>query len=205
MSMQILEKLFGSSARVKIIKLFLFNPDENFDVQDISTKTKVSVSQTRKELNNLDNMGLIRKKSFFKEIELKTIIKKKRVNGYILEQNFIYINHLRSLLINTEPFKHADVGKRIAKIGKLKLLAVSGIFIQNDDSRIDMLIIADEVKERSLKNLVLTLESEIGRELRYAVLGSEDFKYRLGIHDRLVRDVFDFPHHIVVDRLGFDL
>jgi len=205
MSMQILEKLFGSSARVKIIKLFLFNPDENFDVQDISTKTKVSVSQTRKELNNLDNMGLIRKKSFFKEIELKTIIKKKRVNGYILEQNFIYINHLRSLLINTEPFKHADVGKRIAKIGKLKLLAVSGIFIQNDDSRIDMLIIADEVKDRSLKNLVLTLESEIGRELRYAVLGSEDFKYRLGIHDRLVRDVFDFPHHIVVDRLGFDL
>jgi len=205
MSMQILEKLFGSSARVKIIKLFLFNPDENFDVQDISTKTKVSVSQTRKELNNLDNMGLIRKKSFFKEIELKTIIKKKRVNGYILEQNFIYINHLRSLLINTEPFKHADVGKRIAKIGKLKLLAVSGIFIQNDDSRIDMLIIADEVKERSLKNLVLTLESEIGKELRYAVLGSEDFKYRLGIHDRLVRDVLDFPHHVVVDKLGFEL
>jgi len=148
---------------------------------------------------------LIRKKSFFKEIELKTIIKKKRVNGFVLDQSFVYINHLRSLLINTEPFKHADVGKRIGKIGKLKMLAVSGIFIQNDDSRIDMLIIADDVKERSLKNLILTLESEIGKELRYAVLGSEDFKYRLGIHDRLVRDVLDFPHHVVVDKLGFEL
>ena len=205
MSMQILEKLFGSSVRVKIIKLFLFNPEEIFDIQDISTKTKVPVAQTRKEINNLESMGLIRKKSFFKEIELKTIIKKKRVNGFVLENNFIYINHLKSLLINTEPFKHSDVAKRIAKIGKLKLLAVSGIFIQNDDSRIDMLIIADDVKDRSLKNLILTLESEIGKELRYAVLGSEDFKYRLGIHDRLVRDVLDFPHHVVVDKLGFDL
>jgi spore coat polysaccharide biosynthesis predicted glycosyltransferase SpsG len=91
------------------------------------------------------------------------------------------------------------------RIGKLKLLAVSGIFIQNDDSRIDMLIVADDVKDRSLKNLVSTLESEVGKELRYAILGSQDFKYRLGIHDRLVRDVFDYPHQVVVDRLGFEL
>lgn len=205
MSMQILEKLFGSMARVKIMKLFLFNPDEDLDLPEIAKKTKLTKQQAKKELTNLDNAGLIRKRSFFKEVKLKTGYKKKRINGYVLNKNFVYLNHLKSLLINTEPFKHADVGKRMQKIGKLKLLAVSGIFIQNDDSRIDMLIVADDVKDRSLKNLISTLESEVGKELRYAVLGSQDFKYRLGIHDRLVRDVFDYPHQVVIDKLGFDL
>jgi len=205
MSIQILEKLFGSSARVKIIKLFLFNPDQSMEPSDISKKTKVKVKETKKELLNLESMGLVRKKSFFKEVELKSGPKNKRVNGYILDKNFTYLIHLKNMLINTEPFKHKDVGTRISRIGKLKMLTVSGIFIQDDDSRIDMLIVADEVKDRSLKNLISTLESEIGKELRYAVLGSEDFKYRLGICDKLVRDVFDYPHHIVIDRLGFEL
>lgn len=203
--MQILEKLFGSSARVKIIKLFLFNPDEVMDIECVSKKTKVAKPMVRKEINNLENIGLVRKKSFYKDTELKTIIKRERVSGFVLDTGFVYLNHLKSLLINTEPFKHVDVAKRIAKIGKLKLLAVSGIFIQNDDSRIDMLIVADDVRDRSLKNLVSNLEAEIGKELRYAVLGSVDFKYRLGIHDRLVRDVLDLPHQIVVDKLGFEL
>jgi hypothetical protein len=205
MSMQILEKLFGSSARVKIIKLFLFGSEESFDVNDISKKTKVTKAQTRKELNNLESIDFIRKKSFFKEVKLRSGLKKKRVNGYILNKEFPYLTHLKNLLINTEPLKHADIGKRIARIGKLKLLAVSGIFIQDDDSRIDLLIVADDVKSRSLKNLISTLEAEVGKELRYAILPSNDFKYRIGVHDRLVRDVFDYPHQIVVDRLGFDL
>jgi predicted transcriptional regulator len=99
--MQILEKLFGSMARVKIMKLFLFNPDEDLDIPEIVKKTKLTKQQTKKELNNLDNTGLIRKRSFFKEIKLKTTTKKKRVTGYVLNKNFVYLNHLKSLLINT--------------------------------------------------------------------------------------------------------
>lgn len=205
MSMKILEKLFGSSARVKIIKLFLFNPEEPFEVSDVSRKSKVKTAEARKELKDLEETKLLKKKVFYKEVELKSGPKKKKFQGYILNKDFPYLTHLKNLLINTEPFKYKDVGKRIAKIGKLKMLAVSGIFIQDDDSRIDMLIVADDVRDRSLKNLISTLESEIGKELRYAVLDSKDFKYRLGICDRLVRDVFDYPHQIVVDKLGFEI
>lgn len=205
MSMQVLEKLFGSLARVKIIKLFLFNPDEHFDNADISKKTKVIEFQTRKELKNLELAGLIKKRTFYKEISLNGIWKKKKTRGYILNKDFTYLIHLKNLLINTIPLKHKDIGQRIAKIGKLRLLAVSGIFIQDDDSRIDLLIVADDISDRSLKNLISTLESEIGKELRYSVLDSNDFRYRLSIGDRLVRDVLDYPHQIVVNRLGVEI
>jgi hypothetical protein len=202
MSMQILEKLFGSAARVKIIKLFLFHPEECLEKTDIAKKTKVQASALTKELNNLESIGLIRKKSFFKEVEMKTGPKKKRVNGYILDQSFIFLTNLRALLINTEPFQHKDVVKKISRAGKIKMIVVSGIFIQADDEKVDILIVGDDLKERSLSNVITDLESEIGKELKYVVLNTADFKYRLGICDKLVRDIFDYPHQVVIDRIG---
>ena len=50
-----------------------------------------------------------------------------------------------------------------------------------------------------------TFESEIGRELRYAMLAASDFGYRLNMNDKLVRDVMDYPHRIVFDRLNIGL
>ena len=54
----------------------------------------------------------------------------------------------------------------------------------------------------ALERLIKTVESELGRELRYVVLETVDFQYRMSIHDKLVRDVFDFPHQMVTDVLG---
>ena len=47
--------------------------------------------------------------------------------------------------------------------------------------------------------------SRLGRELRYALLSSDDLLYRLTVSDRLIRDVLDYPHRIVLDKLGTNL
>jgi hypothetical protein len=44
------------------------------------------------------------------------------------------------------------------------------------------------------------LESEVGKELTYSAFETEDFEYRLGIHDRLVRDILDAPHTTLIDQ-----
>lgn len=199
MSIQILEKLFGSLARVKIIKLFLFHPDEYFEKNDIATKAKVHVDIVSKELNSLESMGLIRRKNNTKGQNDK----KKKSSTYVLDSTFIYLNHLRALLINTEPFKHKEIIKKISRAGKIKMIVVSGIFIQADDEKIDILIVGDELKEKILANIISDLESEIGKELKYVVLNTADFKYRQGICDKLLRDIFDYPHQVVIDRIGF--
>ena len=49
---------------------------------------------------------------------------------------------------------------------------------------------------------VRKLEAELGRELRFAAFTTEDFKYRVGVYDRLVRDVLDFPNRILLDKIG---
>jgi len=202
MSIQILEKMFGSSARVKIMKLFLFNPEEVFEKTDVSKKTKVSATHIQKELNLLENIGLIKKTSFFKEVKLKSGIKKKRVKGFILKNDFMYLNHLKSLLIDTAPLQHDDITKKISKSGKIKLIVASGIFVQLEDGRIDLLIVGDDIKDANMRSTIGQIESEIGKEVRYVVFSTDDFKYRLGLSDHLIKDIFDYPHRVLIDRIG---
>jgi hypothetical protein len=68
--------------------------------------------------------------------------------------------------------------------------------------KVDLLVVGDKLDEKPLGNAIHTLEAEMGRELRYAYFTTEEFKYRVGVYDRLVRDVFDYPHRTILDRIG---
>ena len=98
--METLEKLFGSLTKVKIMKLFIFNGDKVFDKADITNRTKVSKDSIRGELLNFEKMGLIKEKSFFKEYHSKNgEVKKKRVDGWVLNNTFPYLLPLQNLLL----------------------------------------------------------------------------------------------------------
>lgn len=201
--MEALEKLFGSSARVKTLKFFLFNTTEIFEKETISTRTKVSAAILQKELNLLEKIGLIKTKSIVKIKELRSgKTQKIKVKGYeTINEHKLFIP-LQNLLVKNSPMSSNSLVSRLSKHGRLKLVIAAGVFIQDPDSRVDLLIVGDDIKENPLKNTISTLESEIGKQLRYSVLTVQDFKYRLGIYDRLVRDILDYPHQIYLDRIG---
>jgi hypothetical protein len=201
--MEALEKLFGSAARVKILKFFLFNTGEVFDKDTIVSRTKVSARIVQKELNLLEKIDLIRKKQIVKTTVLRNgKTKKSKVRGYETMTDFKLFSPLQNLLVMNSPMSSASLVGRLTKHGKIKLVIAAGVFIQNPDSRVDLLIVGDDIKESPLKNTISVLESEIGRQLRYAVLPVADFKYRLGVYDKLVRDVLDYPHQVFLDRIG---
>lgn len=198
-----LEKLFGSAARVKILKLFLMNTNEIIEKSDVEKRTKVNQSSATKELNLLEKIGLIQQRSFFKEKKYKSgKTKKIRTKGYIVDHNHKLFNSLQSLLIKNSPMTNNTIVKKVGKYGKIKLIVISGIFIQDPDSRVDLLIVGDEIREKSMKNTISVMESEIGKQIRYSIFETEDFKYRLGVYDRLIRDILDYPHDVIFDRLG---
>jgi len=186
----ILGKLFGSSARIKILRLFLLNPEKAFDKDTISKRSKVNYRETGRELASLSEIDLIRSKS------------KDNQKNWQLNQAFAFIEPLKLLLVNTVPFKREELLKRLRPVGRIKLIVVSGLFIHRDDSRTDLLVVGDEIKKKTLENVIHTMESEIGREISYGVFDTKDFQYRLGIYDKFVRDVLDYPHEKILDKLG---
>lgn len=200
--MEALSKLFGGAARVKVLKLFLFNTEAILDLGVIAERTKLTKAAARKEIHVLEGAGLITKGTAIIEKEKNGVRKKVRVAGYAVNQTFEFLLPLQQLLIHTTPLRQDQILKRLARVGKLKLVIVAGVFIQNPDSRLDILIVGDNLKPGAVDSALRFLESEIGKELKYATFDTADFKYRLNVYDKLVRDVLDYSHQTIVDKLG---
>ena len=192
--METLSKLFGSETKVKIMRLFLFNPERVFDIKDISERVKSDSSKVRREINVLLKIGLVKNRVMVK--------KGSHGHGFILDQQFIHLSQLQNFLINIGPSYPKEIIKKISRLGSIKLIIVAGVFIQELESRADILIVGDNVKRVNLENTMKTLESEIGKELKYAYFTTEDFKYRLSMFDKLTRDILDYPHRKVLNKLS---
>lgn len=188
--MDTLEKIFGGAHRVKLMRLFLFNPTLYFETVDVVDRSKIDSSRARRELNFLAKVSLIKRSTRGN----KTV--------WYLNDKFQYLQEFQRLLLETSLNNTRPILKKISKIGKLKLVIFSGIFKELEEARIDILVVAEDSKKSTADTVMATIEADIGKEIRFVVLNTEDFKYRLGIGDRLIRDVLDYPHEVVLDRLG---
>lgn len=206
MSLPILTELFGSKNRVKVLKFFLFNTEEPYAKDDVAKLAKIPTRDITRELNMLLKIGLIHKKSFFQDVEDKRNgkIKKKRTPGFITNPTFEYMRPLQQLLIKSVPIDERRIKQQLQKAGKINLIIVGGVFLQEDDGPVDLMIVGDRLKDGVLKQSITLIESELGSQLRYAVFTTADFKYRLSMYDRLIRDTLDYPHQKVLDRIGID-
>ena len=197
-----LDKIFGGAGKVKIMRLFLFNPEEHFEIKDISRRAKVTLEKARSIANSLERIGMIKKRTFRKETKTKTMgLVKRKVKGWILDQKFGYLVPLKNILVKIRPCRAKDIKEKFSSLGKIKLIIISGLFIEEWESRLDIIIVGDNLRKIPIENALHNLEAEIGKELKYAVFTTPEFRYRLSVFDKLVRDVLDFPHEVVVDKL----
>jgi len=204
--MEILGTLFGSPAKVKIMRLFLFNPEKTFDLSEIADRAKVTQSLAKREVSSIHKSNLIKERIFVKTTERnvkgKKVQMKRKTCGYTINETFPYLMTLKNLMLNTKSLEGSKIVERLSRTGKLKLVLVSGVFINDPESRVDMLVVGDKMSRASINNAVKHIESEIGKELNYAFFEMEDFKYRLGMYDKLIRDILDYPHKVLLDRIN---
>ena len=205
-AMDILEKLFGSPARVKILRLFLFNEGVNFENTSIAKRARVSTTAVRTETLMMEKIGLIKRRTFYTEVTqgkgVRKKVVKKKVRGWTLDTKFTYLPALRNFLLTATPIKENQIVKKLAVAGRPKLVVIAGAFIQDFDGNIDLLVVGDGMSEAKLESAVRGIESEVGTEIRFALFTTEDFGYRMNIYDKLLRDVFDYPHHTILNKLG---
>jgi len=205
-NMEILERLFGSAAKVKVIKLFLFNKDEAYDTLQTSERSQVSVGVARKEINNLARIGFLRPRIYTKEIRRqknrRMSIGRKKAHGWTLDTKFPYIEALELFLTNINPFRHKEMIQKLSRAGKIQLLIISGIFIKDPDSRVDLLVAGDNLKQGMLDGIIKNIESEIGKEIRYTAFETSEFNYRNSMFDKLIRDILDYPHEKIINKLN---
>lgn len=192
--------LFGSSARVRLLRFFLFNPSKEFTFDDICRRAKLVRRTARTEIAALEKAGVITRRSISVPIPGKT--KKMKALGYTLDKKFPELPALQTFLFETAPISGKNLLAHLRKAGTVDFLATCGVFMRDFEQRLDVLLAMKKLEDAKVENAIRALEAEIGIEVRFAALTSEDLSYRAGMNDRLIRDVVDYPHEIVVDKLG---
>lgn len=212
--MTILEKLFGSGTRVKLLRLFLLSPDKVFTSAEAAKIVKVPPESASAEMRSLTALGFTKKAVRRDRIEIKRgnkikIIKRK-VEGCQLSSTFPFTLALRNLLITARPISREKMAQFFRSRGKIKLVALGGIFSEDlagglspEATRLDLLVVGD-LKKGQAESFIRGLESEIGKELNWAALSSFEFDHRISMHDKLLRDLLDFPHEFLINKLGLE-
>jgi len=189
--------LFGSLPRVKLMRHFLMNPDAKYTVKELATKAKVPLSTARKEILLLKKADLV--KDTIASVTTSRGIKKTK--GVTMNTAFPHKDTLGDLLLQPQTIDKPAIAKRFKKIGKIKLLIISGILTGMPDSRVDVLIVGKDVDTKKLDRAMREVEADIGRELVYAAFDTDDFIYRMNMYDKLIADVLDFPHERLIDSI----
>lgn len=242
--MEVLEKMFGSAAKVKIMRLFLFNPNTPFDMEKVVARVKITDQAARLNLKLLESAHLIRPRAFVREVKKiiepkkpkpakikkgkkgkggkstkdsrahksnsialraeapRVVMVKRRVRGWVLNENFTYLTALQSFLVQASPLQDQNIARKLNRTGKIKLLIISGVFIQEKDSRVDILVVGDNLRRSAIDSAIKDMEAELGKDIIYSVFETTDFQYRLGMYDKLIRDILDYPHKKLVNKLG---
>jgi hypothetical protein len=188
-------KLFGSNVRLKLLRLFLFNPKSTFTLPEAAGRSQCKPAEVRREFAVFLQIGLIKKARRGSVAAAR----------YQLNADFEYTLALQNLLLNTS-HQSAELYALLRRAGTIKFMVTAGVFLGEwEESRLDLFVVGERLNERKLQTQIKKLESELGKELRYTALSTDQFFYRLSMNDHLIKDIFDYPHTIVHDKLQIGL
>jgi predicted transcriptional regulator len=190
-----IDQLFGSKTRVKLLQLFYSNPNRPFYVREITRKIDEQINSVRRELSNLLSIGII---SSDNQSTSKLY--------YEVNQSFEYYDPLRQIFGGVKPAKGGNAKATTAKptndfkaLGNVELVVYTGQFTRDDSSGIDILFVGD-INQTQLEKYMEELESKESKELRYVVMSPKEFTYRRQINDRFLTIVLSSKHQVVVDK-----
>src|SRR3989344_7906830 len=108
MSKDILDNLFGSRIRVKILKFLFRNYPVDFTIGDLTKRIQESYGATKKEIDDLRKLRLIKKTKTTK-------------TKYSLNPNFEFFVELKALILKASPAEKNRMIAKILKLGRIKL------------------------------------------------------------------------------------
>lgn len=202
-----LEKLFGSLARVRIIRLFLQNPSDLFSHKEISRRCKINLNVARREIFLLEKADLIKKKisSIGTLVKLKNgkmKNKKKEIQGLGLNEFFPLINPLKTLFLEALAFNKEKAVKSLKSAGDMKLIVLTGFFAQINGCSVDLLLVGEKVQKPKLEKILKRIETETGKEIAFVLFDTREFLYRFGMYDRFINDILNSSHEKALNKLG---
>ncbi len=192
-----LEHLFGSRTRVKLISLFLSQPDEPIFVREVTRRIDTQINAVRRELANLMKFGLITEVDDVEDAAKRPGLKRKY---YTLNAVFPLLPEVRSLMTKAQLLMEHRVDKAFESMDAVKYVALMGVFLGGRNAPVDLFIIGS-IDKGVLQKIVSKMEKSVGGEVNYTVMSLNEYQYRKEMADKFFISVVDAPKNVVLDRL----
>lgn len=198
-----IEQLFGSKTRVKLLQLFYSNPNRSFYVREITRKIDEQINSVRRELANLLNVGIITSDTSNNKVYYEV---NQKYEFYPPLEEIFGAGTAKSRKGTKTASKASDLQlpdetADLKALGNVEIAALMGQFTRDDSAGIDVLIVGN-VNQNALAKYVTELEKQEGKDLRYTVFSLEDFTYRLQIKDRFMSNVLRAKKQVLLDKPG---
>lgn len=188
-----IDQLFGSKTRVKLLALFLNNPGRAFYVREITREIGEQINSVRRELANLVSVGIVSSSEENNKVY------------YEVSPSWQFYDQLRAIFAASD--KKADDlkvnakawAKKFAGLGDVRVVIFAGKLVYGSDAKLDLLVAGDNISALKFRNLVKALEKDAGVSLSYTQLSFNDFYYRLSVRDAFVMDILRAKNEVVYD------
>lgn len=186
------EQLFGSKTRVKLLQLFYSNPNRSFYVREITRKIDEQINSVRRELANLLSIGIITSDTNNNRLY------------YEVSQDYEYYQPLAAIFgggVMSVPDAPAVDSQIVGLkgLGNVELALFTGQFTRDESSGVDIVVVGD-LNQAKLDKFVQDLEAKEGKELRYTSLTAKDFAYRRQVNDRFLASVLAAKNQVIIDK-----
>lgn len=199
-----LASFIGSRERAQLLRVFIFNPSEALTLPALGKRAGISGVAAAREIKVLEKLGVVKKgKSFAISLANGTkrmVQGKQKEDMWTVNRDFKHALGLSAFVHETSPVKFDNIVGALRSGGKISAVILSGSFMGDPTRPADIIVAADPLHERKLESAIRQLEPQFGREIRFAAFSTPEFRYRLTIQDRLIRDTLDFPHLVLLDR-----
>lgn len=189
MSFSLFESLFGSRVRARLIRLFVLNPEGEYTTGDIAAKTLLPKAEVSHEVLRLQKMGFLR------------TVPRRKVKTYQMRPDFSFFPELQSLVLKSNVGVSHRMFQKLQTAGEVKLILISGLFLNHPKSKADMLLVINNAHRLRLKAAMEKLEAEIGREIRFVLMDTDELHYRLNMLDRFLIEFLEGPYQEVQNRV----
>ncbi len=197
-----IEQLFGSKTRVKLLQLFYSNPNRSFYVREITRKIDEQINSVRRELANLLNIGIITSDNTNNKVYYEVSQKYEFYDPFqTIFGGAVKKKTTRIKAVATDAAQPAEESDELKALGRLDLVVYTGQFTRDETTGVDLLIVGD-VNMNAVTKYVADLEAKEGKEIRYTVMKPSDFSYRMQIKDRFITQLNKAKKQVLVDEQG---
>jgi len=174
-----LEALFSSSARIKLLKMLLLDPGGRFHLRGLAAETGLSVGNARRELLKLAAARIV------------TMERSGRQTYYGINEDCPIAPDLRAIFVKTAGVADVIRDALLPEAAGIRCAFIFGSFAEGavtPQSDVDLLIIGEVTLRRAVS---LLKKVEIGREINPTVVSEEEFASRITSGDHFFDALVD--------------